>query len=40
VSAKERVVFLDRAAFSADELPIPHGSTPPLARCAGSPRSD
>jgi len=23
VSGKERVVFLDRAAFSADELPIP-----------------
>jgi glycerate dehydrogenase len=23
VSAKERVVFLDRAAFSSDELPIP-----------------
>jgi glycerate dehydrogenase len=23
VSAKERVVFLDRAAFTADELPIP-----------------
>jgi glycerate dehydrogenase len=24
VSAKERVVFLDRAAFTADELPIPN----------------
>jgi len=23
VSAKERVVFLDRAAFTADDLPIP-----------------
>ena len=24
MSAKERVVFLDRAAFGADELPIPN----------------
>jgi len=24
MSAKERVVFLDRAAFTADDLPIPH----------------